>query len=70
VFIGVTTKVIDIRGRNWELLRQQAEAGGSILSRWRCRMVGDSRFTLMAPADIEGRAKQRFDGRFLNIANP
>ena len=66
-----TTKIRDNRSRNWELLRQQAEAGGLYFEPLEMPDGSATHALLwMTPADIEARAKQRFDGRFLNIANP
>jgi hypothetical protein len=66
-----TTKVEDARGHNWELLRQQAEANGLYFEPLEMP-DGSATHALLwiARPELGTRASERFDGRFLNIANP
>jgi hypothetical protein len=61
----------DARGHNWELLRQQAENGGLYFEPLEMP-DGSATHALIwiAQADLQERGSERFDGRFLNIANP
>lgn len=66
-----TTKVRGERGHNWELLRQQAEANGLYFQPLEMP-DGSATHALLwiARSDLGTRAPERFDRRFLNIANP
>jgi len=58
-------------GRNWELLRQRAEAEGLYFDPL---MLPDGTAThallWVAKEDLEAQGKKKFDGRFLNIHDP
>lgn len=66
-----TTQVRDVRGHNWEMLRQRAEAESLF---FQPLQLPDGSAThamvWVARTDLETRRGQPFDGRFLNIANP
>jgi hypothetical protein len=65
------TKETEIRGHNWELLRQRAEESGLYLQPLDPAAPFSSRAILwVAEADLEDGAERRFDGQFLNISNP
>jgi hypothetical protein len=66
-----TSAISDIRGHNWDLLRQQAEAAGLYFEPLEMP-DGNATHALLwiARSDLESRLQERFDGRFLNIANP
>lgn len=66
-----TAAIKDARGHNWELLRQQAESGGLYFEP--LEMPDGSATHAMvwiAEEDLQARGNERFDRRFLNIANP
>src|SRR5215813_2182921 len=64
-------RVKDNRGHNWELLRQQAEANGLYFEPLEMP-DGSATHALLwiAKADLGTRSEDRYNGRFLNIANP
>jgi hypothetical protein len=65
------TKIKDDRGQNWELLRQQAEANGLYFEPLEMPDGSATHVLLwVAKSEIGTRTSERFDGRFLNIANP
>ncbi len=61
----------DARGHNWELLRQRAEAEGLYFEPL-AMPDGSATHALVwvAAEDVERNTARRWDGRFLNIANP
>ena len=61
----------DVRGHNWELLRQRAEAEGLYFEPLEMP-DGSATHALLwiARPDLEKDGARRFDGRFLNIKNP
>jgi hypothetical protein len=64
-------KETEIRGHNWELLRQRAEEAGFYLQPLDPAAPCSSRAILwVAETDLEDGAGRTFDGRFLNISNP
>lgn len=65
------TKQTEIRGHNWELLRQRAEEAGLYLQPLDPAAPFSSRAVLwVAQMDLEEGAGRTFDGQFLNISNP
>ncbi len=59
------------RGHNWELLRQRAELNGLIFEPLALESGTPSEALLwISRSDLGARAKRRFDGQFLSIANP
>lgn len=65
------SKATEIRGHNWELLRQRAEEAGLYLQPLDPAAPNSSRAILwVAETDLEEAAGRTFDGRFLNISNP
>jgi hypothetical protein len=65
------TKQTEIRGHNWDLLRQRAEETGLYLQPLNPAAPFSSRAVLwVAQADLEDGGGRRFDGQFLNISNP
>ena len=65
------TDLRDMRGHNWELLRQRAEAE-SLLFEPLHMPDGSTTHALLwvAKADLATNQGKRYDSRFLNIANP
>jgi hypothetical protein len=61
----------DVRGHNWELLRQRAEAEGLYFEPLELP-DGSATHALLwvARQDLETSAKRRFNARFLNISSP
>ena len=71
VYQKETTLTRDLRGHNWELLRQRAEA--ELLYFEPLEMPDGSATHAMlwvSRPDLENNQTRRFDKRFLNIANP
>ena len=66
-----TTKSIDFSGHNWELLRQQAEAGGFYFEPLKMP-DGTATHALLwvSKDDLRDGGPQPYAVRFLNIANP
>ncbi len=66
-----TTRIRDERGHNWELLRQQAEANNLYFEPLEMP-DGSATHALLwiARSELDTGTGQRFEGRFLNIANP
>lgn len=66
-----TTATRDLRGHNWELLRQRAEANALYFAPLEMP-DGSATHALLwiARSDIERNQGRAFDGRFLNIQNP
>jgi hypothetical protein len=71
VYQQQTTLWQDMRGHNWELLRQQAEANNLIFEPLELP-DGSATHALLwiARGDLEANRGRDFKGRFLNIANP
>lgn len=66
-----TTKWLDVRGHNWELLRQRAEAEGLYFEPLEMPDGGATHALLwVAREDVAARRARKFDGRFLNIRSP
>jgi hypothetical protein len=71
VFQQQTTKWLDTRGHNWELLRQRAEAEGLYFEPLEMPDGGATHALLWAAReDIVKNRGRKFGSRFLNIANP
>lgn len=68
---GQITAARDIRGHNWELLRQRAEAESLIFEPLQMP-DGSATHALLwvAKSDLAANQSRRYDNRFLNIANP
>lgn len=66
-----TSEIRDTRGHNWELLRQRAEAESLIFEPLQMP-DGSATHALLwvAKSDLATNRNRRYDGRFLNIANP
>ena len=66
-----TSQTRDNRGQNWELLRQQAESNGLYFEPLEMP-DGSATHALLwiAKSDLGKRQGERYNGRFLNIANP
>jgi hypothetical protein len=61
----------EIRGHNWELLRQRAEDSGLYLQPLEHAGLSASLAILwVADTDLEEASERSFDGQFLNISNP
>ena len=61
----------DIRGHNWELLRQRAEAESLIFEPLQMPDGSTTHALLwVAKSDLAANQGRRYDNRFLNIANP
>lgn len=66
-----TNVALDLRGHNWELLRQQAEAAGLYFEPLEMPDGGATHALLwVAKADLARGAERRYKARFLNIKNP
>jgi hypothetical protein len=71
VFQQQTTKWLDTRGHNWELLRQRAEAEGLYFEPLQMPDGGATHALLwVAREDLSKNRGRKFGSRFLNIANP
>ncbi len=65
------TSTRDARGHNWELVRQRAEAESLYFEPMEMPDGSMTHALLwIAKADLEARPKERYSGRFLNIADP
>ena len=65
------TATRDIRGHNWELLRQRAEAESLIFEPVQMPDGSTTHALLwVAKSDLAANQGRRYDNRFLNIANP
>ncbi|HXG68309.1 MAG TPA: hypothetical protein VNO70_24660 [Blastocatellia bacterium] len=66
-----SSETLDVRGHNWELLRQRAEAE-KLYFEPLALPDGSATHALLwvARSDLERYRGRRFNGRFLNIANP
>jgi len=62
------TRTEEMRGHNWELLRQQAEADGLYFEPF--GMGGSSTHALLWIAASDVKLKHKFDGQFLGISDP
>jgi hypothetical protein len=71
VYEKQTTLMRDLRGHNWELLRQRTEAEALYFEPLQMP-DGSATHALVwvARSDLAKNRERRFDGRFLNIANP
>lgn len=71
VYDKQTTTTRDLRGHNWELLRQRAEAEGLYFEPLEMP-DGSATHALMwvAREDLQKNRARDFDGRFLNFADP
>lgn len=66
-----TTSVKDARGHNWEILRQQAETNGLYFEPLEMPDGSTTHALLwIAKPELKTREPARFEGRFLNLANP
>ncbi len=66
-----TTEWLDLRGHNWELLRQRAEAEGLYFEPLEMPDGGATHALLwVAREDLSANRARNFDGRFLNIKSP
>jgi hypothetical protein len=66
-----TARIQEMRGHNWELLRQRAELCGLYFEP--LALPGDTPLGALlwvAQEDLEHRADRSFDGQFLHIADP
>lgn len=65
------TQTVDVRGHNWELLRQRAEAEGLYFDPLEMS-DGSATHALLwvARSDLELNKNRHFNSRFLNIASP
>jgi len=65
------TQTLDVRGHNWELLRQRAEAEGLYFEPLDMTDGSTTHAMLwVARSDLELNRKRHFNSRFLNISNP
>jgi hypothetical protein len=65
------SEVRDTRGHNWELLRQRAEAESLFFEPLQMPDGSSTHAMLwVAKSDLLANQGRRYDGRFLNIANP
>lgn len=65
------TEVRDVRGHNWELLRQRAEAESLIFEPLEMPDGSTTHAMLwIAKDELVARPDQKYDARFLNISNP
>jgi hypothetical protein len=71
VYENQTTLRRDVRGHNWELLRQRAEAEGLYFEPLELP-DGSATHALLwvARPDLAMNRERKFDSRFLNVANP
>jgi hypothetical protein len=71
VFEKQTTLTRDLRGHNWELMRQRAEAESLYFDPLEMPDGSTTHALLwVARPDLEKNRDRRFDARFLNISNP
>ncbi|HEU4389985.1 MAG TPA: hypothetical protein VFV34_19445 [Blastocatellia bacterium] len=71
VYTKQTSKTLDVRGHNWELLRQRAESEGLYFEPLKVPDGGDTHAVLwVAREDLASGQRRQFNSRFLNIANP
>ncbi len=66
-----TARIQEMRGHNWELLRQRAELSGLYFEP--VALPGDTPFAALlwvAREDLEHASEHSFDGQFLNISDP
>jgi hypothetical protein len=67
-YLKQRTKAEEMRGHNWELLRQRAEANGLYFEP--LGLNGSSTHALLWVAKQDVGSERKFDGRFLGIADP
>lgn len=66
-----SSRLQEMRGHNWELLRQRAELNGLIFDPLALPSATPSQAMLwIARSHLDARAPHPFDGKFLGIANP
>lgn len=66
-----TARIQEMRGHNWELLRQRAELNGLYFEPLTLpRQTPLAAILWVATEDLEQRSEHSFDGQFLNIADP
>jgi hypothetical protein len=66
-----TSRQQQTRGHNWELLRQRAELNGLYFDPLTIGDAAPSQALLwIARSDLDTSSDRRYDGQFLNIANP
>ena len=66
-----TVRLEDVRGHNWELLRQQAESAGLHFQPLLMPDGSASHALLwISKSDLQQQPARRYDARFLNIKNP
>jgi hypothetical protein len=66
-----TSRLEEMRGHNWELLRQRAETAGLYFDPLALPGETPTQALLwVSRSDLEEREGERFDGQFLHIANP
>lgn len=71
VYEKQTTLTLDLRGHNWELLRQRAEAESLYFEPLEMPDGSATHAILwVARPDLEKNRDHKFDGRFLNFSNP
>jgi hypothetical protein len=71
VYNKETARREEIRGHNWELLRQRAEANGLYFDPLALPDQGPTQAMLwIARRDLEASGEREFDQKFLGIANP
>jgi hypothetical protein len=71
VYRQQTSRWLDTRAHNWELLRQQAEANNLIFEPLALPDGSATHAMLwVAHSDLEANRARKFNGRFLNIASP
>ncbi|HLH39914.1 MAG TPA: hypothetical protein VKX39_12260 [Bryobacteraceae bacterium] len=67
-YVKERTRAEEMRGHNWELLRQRAEANGLYFEPFGVNGSATHALLWIAAADVNSRRK--FDGQFLAISNP
>jgi hypothetical protein len=71
VYDKVTGRLEEIRGHNWELLRQRAESNGLYFEPLALAGRSPAEALLwISRSDLETRENRRFEKQFLGIANP
>jgi hypothetical protein len=71
VYAKQTARTLDVRGHNWELLRQRAESEGLYFEPLKLPDGADTHAVLwVARDDLESSSRRGFNSRFLNIASP
>ena len=66
-----SSRLEELRGHNWEVLRQRAEAAGLYFEPLALAGASPTQALVwVARPDLDEREGEHFDGQFLNIANP